>query len=349
MVKIFVIGATGYIGGDALFVIAEKHPEYEFTALVRNSEKGALVAARYPKIRLVYGDLDSSDLLTEEAEKADIVAHWANADHVGAAKALVKGLSSRSTPGYLIHTSGTGILGVIDKLDGTPAGTENPKVYDDWDGIGEVITLPSFAAHRNVDEIILAASKTASNVKTAIVCPPTIYGPGRGVGNTDSDQWYHMARISIERGKGFHVGEGKNVWTQVHVQDLSKIYLSLVEAAANGGTGATWNDEGYYLAEAGEYVWGEMAKKLAQEAVKQGYLQTDELESVTTDEADKLSPWGSMRWGTNSRGRAIRARKLFGWEPTGDSPEKIIPDIITGQAEKLGLKVGHALVAAGDA
>jgi hypothetical protein len=41
--------------------------------LVRNSDKGALVAADYPKIRLVYGDLDSADVLEEEASKADIV------------------------------------------------------------------------------------------------------------------------------------------------------------------------------------------------------------------------------------------------------------------------------------
>ena len=41
--------------------------------MVRNSDKGAKVAAKFSKIRLVYGDLDSVDLIAEEAAKADIV------------------------------------------------------------------------------------------------------------------------------------------------------------------------------------------------------------------------------------------------------------------------------------
>lgn len=73
MTKIFVTGATGYIGGDALHAIATAHPEYEITALVRNADKGATVAAEYAKVKMVYGDLDSTDLITEEAGKADVV------------------------------------------------------------------------------------------------------------------------------------------------------------------------------------------------------------------------------------------------------------------------------------
>lgn len=66
-------GATGYIGGDALHALYTAHPEYEYAILVRNSDKGAAVAAEYPKVRLVYGGLDDSELLEEEASKADIV------------------------------------------------------------------------------------------------------------------------------------------------------------------------------------------------------------------------------------------------------------------------------------
>ena len=67
------LGATGYIGGDALHQIAQTHPEYEITCLVRNSEKGALVASQFAKVRLVYGDLASEQILEEEAKKADVV------------------------------------------------------------------------------------------------------------------------------------------------------------------------------------------------------------------------------------------------------------------------------------
>lgn len=40
---------------------------------MRNSEKGALVAAAFPKTRLVYGTLDDSELLEKESARADIV------------------------------------------------------------------------------------------------------------------------------------------------------------------------------------------------------------------------------------------------------------------------------------
>ena len=66
-------GATGYIGGDALYALFQAQPEWEYTCIVRNADKGAKVAAAYPKVRLVYGSLDSTDLLEEEAGKADII------------------------------------------------------------------------------------------------------------------------------------------------------------------------------------------------------------------------------------------------------------------------------------
>lgn len=56
-----------------MYTIIHAHPEYEITALVRNSDKGAQIASQYPKVKLVYGDLDSSELLEKESQKADVV------------------------------------------------------------------------------------------------------------------------------------------------------------------------------------------------------------------------------------------------------------------------------------
>lgn len=56
-----------------MYALYAAHPEYEYTVLVRNSDKGAVVAAAYPKIRMAYGTLDDSAVLEEEASKADIV------------------------------------------------------------------------------------------------------------------------------------------------------------------------------------------------------------------------------------------------------------------------------------
>jgi hypothetical protein len=56
-----------------LYALEKAHPDYEYTAMVRNSDKGALVAAAYPRIRLVYGTNDDTALLEEESARADIV------------------------------------------------------------------------------------------------------------------------------------------------------------------------------------------------------------------------------------------------------------------------------------
>lgn len=66
-------GATGYIGGDILYALKQKYPDYNITALVRTAEKEKLVKDSYPDVRVVQGDNDSSDLLEKEAAAADIV------------------------------------------------------------------------------------------------------------------------------------------------------------------------------------------------------------------------------------------------------------------------------------
>jgi len=347
MTKLFITGATGYIGGDALFTITQVHPEYELTCLVRNSEKGAQVAKEYPKARLVYGDLDSFDLIVEESSKADIVCHFANCDHEGSAHAIVKGFGSKTTPGYFIHTSGTGILTIRD-VQANRYGEVDDKIYDDWENVGEVTSLPDAAWHRKVDKIVLAASKSSPNVKTAIVCPPTIFGPGRGPGNTFSDQWYLLAKAYIQLGHAFSIGKGDNVWTKVHVHDLSKMYLALVEEAVTHGGRATWNDQGYYFTEAGEFVWSDMYAKIAAEVKRQGYIQDDALQTFTVEKGDEVIPFGGKKWGYNSRCRAIRGAKLFGWKPTGEDIIGLLPRLVEDEAKKLGVAKTHAQKAAGE-
>lgn len=191
-------------------------------------------------------------------------------------------------PGYLIHTSGTGILEVADMERGT-YGVRAEKVFDDWDGVKEVTSLPDAAPHRNVDKIVLAAgTEQGTSVKTAIVCPPTIYGPGCGPDNQRSIQAYELAKTTLKRGKEFQVGGGQNLWTMVHVQDLSNVYLRLVEEAVKGGGNAAWGPEGYYFAENGDFVWGDVAKAIAKDAHKKKLVPTAEIENVTPEKADKL-------------------------------------------------------------
>ena len=231
------------------------------------------------------------------------------------------------------------------------------KIYDDLEGVAEVTSLPDDAPHRNVDKIVLAAgTQHAERVKTAIVCPPCIYGPGRGPGNQRSHQVPELARNTLVKGHGLQVGAGKDFWGIVHVQDLSELYLQLVKEAAAGGSTADWQGkpplwgaEGYYFCESGEVAWGEVARWVAAEAKKHGWIKTDEVKSISKEDADQCTPWGSALWGCNSRGRARRAREVLKWTPKQPGLKEEIAGTIEYEAKKLELPPGHAKVAAGEA
>jgi len=346
--KLFITGATGYIGGDALYAVANTYPDLEITALVRSSDKGAKVAAQYPQVRLVYGDLGSSALLTEEASKADIVLHCANCDHVGAAKAIIAGLAKQTKPTYMLHISGAANLCFEDWMEGT-YGVKREKVYDDWDGIGEVTSLPDYAPHRNVEKLILAAGdNSGGRVRTAIVCPPCIYGPGRGPDNQMSVQVYEYVKATLKRRKGFIINKGTNYWTESHVQDISALFLALVTSAMSpDGGNATWNKEGYYFTESGEFTWGDVGRNIAKVAFDQKLINTADVDVVNNNQANQIWGGASFLWATNSRSKAIRANKLLGWTPKQKSVNDLLPQIIEDEAKAQGLIKGHAQLAAG--
>lgn len=123
----------------------------------------------------------------------------------------------------------------------------------------------------------------------------------------------------------------------MHVQDLSDVYEALGAAAAAGGGKATWNDEGYYFVENGAFVWGDIQRKIAEEAYAQKFIQSPEVDSLDDVQITDIHPAEWYAWGSNSRGHAIRARKLFGWDPKRPSLIELIPDIVALEAKDLGL------------
>ncbi|OJJ02221.1 hypothetical protein ASPVEDRAFT_52957 [Aspergillus versicolor CBS 583.65] len=338
--KVFITGATGYIGGDFLYVVANAHPDWQLSALIRNKDKEIQVKSQYPNVRVVNGDLDSTDVIENEVKEVDIVLHFANCDHVASATAIAKGAQQHrpERPVWIIHTSGTSVLSIEDQR-ACSYGIDRAQEYNDWDGVRELVNLPADAVHRNVDEIILAASKcNQASVKTAIVCPPTIYGPGRGPGNQKSIQAYLLAAAVLKRGRGFLVGAGENIWHQVHIQDLSSIYMVLAESAAAGGGKATWNEEGYYLAEDGPFVWGDVQRAVAKEAFDMKLIPSPEVEQLTdAAHLTNIFPAAIGAWGSNSRGYAIRARKLFDWDPKQPKLIELIRSIVEIEAKDMGL------------
>jgi nucleoside-diphosphate-sugar epimerase len=260
-------------------------------------------------------------------------------DHEGAAKSIAEGLASghsASKPGYWLHTGGTGILTYFDS-SADKFGEHTDKVFDDLDGVDELIGLPQEAFHKNVDQIVINAGTNASGaIKTAIVCPPTIYGDGRGPSLTRGRQVYELARSVLEIQAAPVIGGGKAMWNNVHVHDLARAFVLLVEEAANNNTDPKlWGSNGYYFTENGEHVWGELSKVVAESAKEQGFLKEVKTEQMDMETAKKTAGFEAVSWGWNSRGKARRFKEVLGWKPQEKSIEDEVPAIVKNEHERL--------------
>lgn len=71
--RIFVTGVAGYIGGNLVVDIMDRHPDWNVVTLVRSDVQKAAVLARWPATEVVIGDLDDKALMIDEASKADVI------------------------------------------------------------------------------------------------------------------------------------------------------------------------------------------------------------------------------------------------------------------------------------
>jgi nucleoside-diphosphate-sugar epimerase len=128
--------------------------------------------------------------------------------------------------------------------------------------IEKITSLPDQAIHREVDKVVLGANGTGA-VKTAIVAPPCIGGPGRGPGNTRSVLVEDMVKFTLKNGFAPVIGRGLTECDFIHVHDLSDLIVNLVEAAQDpkrANDPEVFGNRGYYFCEAGAFKWGDVAK-----------------------------------------------------------------------------------------
>ena len=295
--RIFMTGATGYIGGSvATALLARGH---EITGLVRSAERAD--QARAEGIEPVMGSLDDGDVLTAAAQAADVVINTANADHGPSADALVAALAGSGK--RLLHTSGSSIVG---KPDG---GELCDDVFDE-----ETDFTPSSgrAARLEINRRVLAGAE--AGVHAVIICPSLIYGLGTGA-TKHSMQVPWLIDLAREDGAAKHIGPGANTWSNVHIDDLVTLYLLALENAPAGA---------FYFAENGENSMREVC-----EAISRMLGLGGQAEAMTADYA--ATKWGEgpahNTMASNSRVRAKRARSELGWAPTAPS---LIEEIETG-------------------
>ncbi|KAI0674908.1 NAD-P-binding protein [Trametes maxima] len=328
--NVFLLGATGYIGGGVLArLLSNAKPLFNITVLLRDAVKADKLKPF--GVKTVLGNLDDVEKVESLASQADFVFECADADHIASTRAVLAGLKKRydetGKASTLIHTSGTGVL--TDDAAGQ-YGTD--IIYNDNDA-EQLARLPATQPHRMVDLTVIAADQQGY-VKTFIVLPSTIYGLARGplvdagIMNPQSQQIPALILASIDRGRAGMVGEGKNIWPDVHIDDIVHLYEVLWNAALTGQQPIGHGEEGYYFGENGEHKLYDVARTIGVVLKDVGLSDNEEPTTFTKMELDKYFD-GSESLGSNSRCRADRSRAA-GWKPkkrTEDMLASIKPEI----------------------
>ena len=151
--------------------------------------------------------------------------------------------------------------------------------------------------------------------------------------------------MTLERGRGITIpgeeggkGKAKGFWPNVHIEDLARLYLEVIESALEemgGGAGkATWGSEGYYFAENGVHYWQDVAGAIAEEGYKQGFLEKGVVEGLGGEEWESVKEVGPAIWNVGASCRYVRAKKLFGWEPKEKRLMEEIAEVVRSEAER---------------
>ncbi|KAF8623670.1 hypothetical protein AX17_007368 [Amanita inopinata Kibby_2008] len=336
---IFLTGATGYIGGSVLTRLLS-HPlsdTFQTTVLVRDPSKAKQF--RTMGIKAVVGSTEDATLLKQLASEADYVFACADGDDLNAAKAILAGLKERyDKTGHastLLHASNAAT--VIDDEQGMDS---TDIVYSDMN-IPQLETLHIAQPHRIVD-VALVEADAQGYVESYIILPGTIYGTASGplvdlgLQNAHSQQIPKLVEAALDRGQGGMIGEGRNVWPNVHIDDVADLFIMLFDLIVDGNKEARrpkpdHGRTGFYFCENGEHTWLSVAGAIAKAMYDKGNSGSPQPTSFTEDEMQRYFPEGTML-GTNSRCKAERARML-GWRPMRNTGDML--DCIRNEVDRL--------------
>jgi nucleoside-diphosphate-sugar epimerase len=217
--RVFVTGATGYIGR----ALVRELVEAGHTVLGLTHRREGLDELDLSGVEGVLGDLREPDRYRAEAVASDVIIHLAldpsdraSTDRV-AVETLIWAAQRRDeaardgVPSGLIYTSGCFVLG---DTGGTPADEHAP------------LRPPEIVAFRPTHErMVLAAS--SDDVAAAVIRPGMVFGGMLGL-------FAGFFETSVDQGAAAFVGEGRNRWSPVYVGDVARLYRVVAELRAGG-------------------------------------------------------------------------------------------------------------------
>ncbi|KAL2830454.1 hypothetical protein BDW59DRAFT_140984 [Aspergillus cavernicola] len=316
--KAFITGATGFIG-RVVTELAIKEG-YAVRGLSRHDEGDALLKSL--GATPVRGDLNGTDLLTEESKNADVVFHLAfdhdfskpyeqlvNLDKT-AVSALAKGLEGSGKP--LIVTHGT--AGVVPDPNGGETDETTPQADH------------PFGNREVAERYALTFAETGVRV-ASIRLPQYVYGRGNTTGFAAQ-----LIKLAIKSGESVYVGDGEYCFSDVYVDDAAQLYLL---AAKNAKAGDIFNGTGHTTT-----TYKALASAIS-DAVEVP------ARSITKDEAfERWGPFLSMFIGITNRASNRKAIDRLGWKPVGPG---LLWEVVSGSYVAVAEKFKADAVAASDA
>ena len=232
--RVFVTGATGYIGSAIVEdLLAVGH---QVVGLARSDASAKLLESL--GVDVLRGSLDDLDSLKHGAENSDGVIHCAFVhdftDYAGSVKKdqlaiQTLGAALEGTNRPLIISSG--ILGVSINRLATEQDQANRETCPR--GVAEEITV----------------SFSSKGVRSSVIrLPPSVHGKG--------DRGFISIIIGIARKKGVsvYIGDGLNRWTSVNRLDVAQLYRLALEKGAAGARYHGVADEGIPFREIAEVI-----------------------------------------------------------------------------------------------
>jgi len=294
--QVLLTGATGYIGS----VVAEalQKAGHKVTGLARTPEKAKSLEAR--GMRATLGDLLKPETVAAAARASDGVIHTANTNDASSAqvdlavvRAILTALESTAKP--FVYTSGVWVLGAT----GDKAADEETPVNP----------TPLVARRPAIEQEVLGYK--THGVRTIVIRPALVYGRGGSIPAM-------LTKSALETGAATFVGDGKNRWPFVNVDDLAQLYVLALEKAAPGSL--------YNAANGPSYRVSEVAEAASFGAGAKGKTQSWPLE-----EARKNMGGFADALVLDQLISGEKAKKELGWSPRAAS---VLDDLKTGSYAK---------------
>jgi nucleoside-diphosphate-sugar epimerase len=106
-----------------------------------------------------------------------------------------------------------------------------------------------------------------------VIAPSLIYGLGHGL-NSQSIQVPWLIKVAKKFGVAKHIGPGENRWANVHIDDLTTLYMLAIEKAPAGA---------FYYAENGENSMREVCQAISRMLGQGGRTQSMTVEEAATE------------------------------------------------------------------